>query len=304
MRSIQDVGLEVLNNNPASFYVFTGPEYGIKMKYIDMMKEHYGDMKEAKSVKELIDFMSTRHFIPLKPTVYVVRYDEEFISSLSNQVANKIKKTNIAGTIVCLYDSDKHEAKLDKYLGDYTVRLDAVNTVFKIKYLHSDFPKLPDKLIHLAAEHGHDYQDAKNMCSCMNTIPPELLFAMSDDEIIRLFGKSDEQTEAQIKIGVASRNFRVLIDAINNYPGELDGVLYTILSTMIELEKLLGNKYTQSDLRDYVERWNYKDVYNMFMNTYEEVKKLRSYATDVESSLIYLFGLLKFAEIPDVGEML
>ena len=46
-----------------------------------------------------------------------------------------------------------------------------------------------------------------------------------------------------------------------------------------------------------------QDVYNMFMLTYNEIAKTRSYATDVRSSLLYLFAFLKFKRIPSVEFM-
>ena len=42
MLSIQDVGTEILNNNPGKFYIFGGTEYGIKCKYFDIIMTHYG----------------------------------------------------------------------------------------------------------------------------------------------------------------------------------------------------------------------------------------------------------------------
>lgn len=303
MLSIQEAGIEILNNNPRKLYAFVGSEYGIKKKYLSIMKDHYKDMKECKTMNEIITFMSTKHFIPLQPCLYVVRYDEEFIASLSEITAKKLLDTNIIGTIVCIYDSEKHATKLEKFLPNNTVRIDAVNTNFKIKYLHSDFPHLPDKLINIAAEFGSDYNQAQLMCESMSQVPPEELFALSDKQLLAMFGKSEESSEAEIREAVAAKNFSRLMNILESYTGDLDNIFYTILSTMIEIDKLFEAKYAQSDIKDYVKRWMEPDVYNMFMNTYAEIKKLRSYSTDAYSSLVYLFSLLKFDKIPSVEFM-
>lgn len=305
MLTITEVGKDILGGTPKNFYIFAGSEQGIKEKYLSVLEAHYGGKKESPSVLQIIDMMSTRHFVPLIPLLYVVRYDEDFLASLSEAVKKKIDSTKIVGTLVCLYDSSsKGLNKASKFLGDYMVSIDAVNENFVVRYLHNDFPNLPDRLISLAARIGANYGDSKNICRSMSTVPPEDLFALTDDQLTTLFGKTSGATDAEFKKGIASRNFEYLNSLLDTYTGEFDGVLYAILSTMIELEKLLCNNYTQSDLREYVKRWTKKDVYNMFMNAYEAVRKLRSYATDAKSSVIYLFGLLQFAEIPDVGEMI
>ncbi len=305
MLTIQEVGTDILGNKPKKFYIFAGSEQGIKEKYISILEEHYGAKKESPSVSQILDMMSMKHFVPLKPTLYVIRYDEEFLASLSDGTKRKIESTDIVGTIVCLYDStSKGLNKASKYLGDYTVSIDAVSESFVIKYLHSDFSNLPDRLISLAARIGANYGDSRNICKSMSTVRPEELFALTDAQLTALFGKITSVSDAEFKKGIASRNFSYLNNLLETYTGELDSILYTILSTMIELERLLSNSYTQSDIREYVKRWTKKDVYNMFMNTYDVIRKLRSYATDVKSSLIYLFGLLQFSEIPDIGEMI
>lgn len=304
MRSIQDIGSEILNDTPKAFYIFGGTEYGIKKKYLSILSKHYNDdVVDGSTMKELIGMMSVKRIIPLAPKLYIVRYDEGFITDLNESLANKIKSLNIIGTIVCLYESDKHITKLDKFLGDYLVRIDNVSTQFKVKYLHSDFPKLPDRLINLAAQYGDNYGDAQNICVCMSQVPPEDLFALSDVDMMKLFGKSDTVSEDAIKLGIASRNFKYLVNLLDNY-SDLESVYYTILATMLELEKVITSKYAESSLREYAKRWTEQNVYNMFMNTYEALKRSRSsLSADTKNTLLYLFSLLKFEVIPSFESM-
>lgn len=303
MRPIQDVGSEILTNNPRPFYIFGGTEYGIKCRYLSILQAYYhNEYVEINSVSDIINTMSTKHIIPLKPTLYVCRYDESFVSALNESLASKIKSLKIIGTVVCLYEAEKHITKLDKYLPDYVVRIDSVSLQHMIRYLHSDFPGLPDKLIEIAATSAKNYGDAQNMCRCMRTIPPEELFSLSDVQVMQLFGKSTQTSEDDIKLGIASRNLSHLLRLLDNY-SELDNIYYTILSTMVELDKITSNTYASSPLREYAKRWTKEDIYNLFMLTYEELKKSRTYSTNTYNSLLYLFSMLKFQTVPSVEAM-
>ena len=72
-----------------------------------------------------------------------------------------------------------------------------------------------------------------------------------------------------------------------------------MLQTLIDLDKLLDNSRMQSDIQKYAKNWSRENIYYMFMNTYDELKKSRSGSGyDIKMSLIYLFGLLKFQPIP------
>ena len=69
MRSIQEVGTEIIKNNPRTFYVMTGSEYGVKRMYIQYLIDYYKNYKESDSVESVLTTMTTMHFVPLQPTV-------------------------------------------------------------------------------------------------------------------------------------------------------------------------------------------------------------------------------------------
>lgn len=298
--TIQEAGLEILGGTPRKFYIFGGSEYGIKSKYLRTLEDHYHVKKEVDSVASVIDLMSTKHFVPLKPALYVSRYDSEFISQLSESFAKKLKSVKIIGTLVCLYESDKDVSKCEKYLAEETVRIDSVSRNFVIRYLHSDFPKLPDRLIESATDMSSSYGQAMKICSAMSTVDPEILFSYSDKDLAELFGTTQGSEESDIRVGVAARNPKYVLEKLENYSGDLNNLLYAILSTMLELEKLVSSSRGSSDLQDYKKRWTPKDVYNMFMNTYSAIWRIRTYSTDIYSELVMLVGLLQFSEIPEV----
>ncbi len=300
MRTIQEVGTEIMRGTPRNFYIMTGSEYGVKRMYIQYLRDHYQNYKEADSVDDLLTTMSTKHFVPLQPTVYVVRYDENFVSTLNDKTSSRIRNTNIVGTIVCLYESSKHSSKVEKYLGDYTVHIEKVNDSFIKKYLKKDFPQLEDTCIEAAVESCNDWYEAEQMCRCMLLDLDEHRKSQTKQQLKFSFGKVQEIDDRVIKIIVASRDFNRMLYLVDKREGEEDSILYSILSTMLELEKISNNKYAESELRTYLKQWTMKDIYNMFMQTYQQLKYLRSISPDSKNVLIYLATLMQFSEIPSV----
>lgn len=287
MLTIQEAGKQILTGNPGKFYVFVGEEYGIKNKYLEDLKTHYGDYKEVENISDLFNMFSHKSIIPLKPTLYIVRYDESFYSSLSDKTASKIEDMNIIGTIICIYQSKKHTSKFDKYLPRYTVSFDYVNKSFIKKYLKKDFSELDDAIIEFASSVRNDYNSAWFICNSLSTVTS----SVNIKDLVHLFNIVDVTSETNLRVAFASRNYRYALQILETYPN-LDQAYYVILNTLIELEKIMKNSYIQSDLREYVGNWNISDVYNMFMNTYEELQKVRSISSyKVYDSLVYLFSL-------------
>lgn len=299
MLSIQDAGKQVLTGNPGKFYVFAGDEYGVKSKYLDALKQHYKECVEADTVESIFSLMSIKHLIPLPPKLYIVRYDEEFIASITAATTDKIKSMKIIGTLVCVYESTKSFNKCEKYLPDYTVSFDTVSPEFIKKYLVADYPNLPQPVIDFAVSVRPDYKSASTICNCMSHADLTKVNFADLSSLAATFGCNSTTNEAQLKIGVASRNFAYCLTVLDTYGDDINSAFYTILSTLIELEKLLESNYGQSELRQYIKGWNITDIYYMFMNTYDALKKSRSYTShDIYDSLVYLLGLLQFSPVP------
>lgn len=304
MISIQDLGLSIMSDSPKPFYVVGGSEYGVKDQYIDTLIKHFGKKEEYPSVSNLIDFLSVKHLIPVPPALYVVRYDDSFAATISAAIAQKIKGLKFKGTIFCIYSDPKQIAKIDKFLPDCTASVEPVGDKYVIKYLHKDFPKLDDRSIKIAATNAVSYGHARTICKSLVNADPAILAKMSEYQIAKLVGCGDRSLESDIQKAVAGRNFAQAVKLASKYEGDLDSLLYTILQTMIEMEKILISKYSDSPLKDFAKLWKLEDVYHMFMNTYAELDKMRSNtSTSAESSLTYLFGLLTFRDIPSVEVM-
>ena len=293
-----------MSDKPKSFYVLGGSEYGVKDKYIDTLTTFYGRKEEYPSVSAVVDFLSVKHLIPVQPSLYVVRYDEAFVSGLSAELAHKINSMKINGTIVCIYTEPKHITKIDKFLPEHTCVIEPVNPKFIEKYLHSDFPHLDDRSIKIATQCSTSYGHARTICKSMIHADPTALAKMSESDLARLFGCGSTSCEADIQRAIAARNFISACNLLDAFEGDLDPLIYTLLQTMIEIEKILTSKYSDSPLKDYAKSWKLEDVYNLFMNGYAELDKLRSNtSTDLKSSLLYLFGLFTFKDIPSVEVM-
>ena len=136
MISIQDVGTEIFEGRPRPLYIFLGDEYGIKVKYIKLLQNKLNyEVKSVDKVADLIKFLSTKHLIPLQPTIYLVRYDEEFVSKVDTPTAEQLLQLKYQGVIILLYEQPKHATKLSKLFPDNAVTIEKVNSKFLFKYL-------------------------------------------------------------------------------------------------------------------------------------------------------------------------
>ena len=302
MLDIQVVASQILNHNPKQFYAFCGIEYGVKCKYIDSLYSYYGNIKEYQSVSDVISFVSVNHIVPAKPSVYVVRYDEQFIASLNAKSEQMIDKLKFNGTIVCIYEDQKHLAKLEKNLPNYTVSIDQIDKKFVFKYLKNEFPLISDHVLSVVADSAFNYANARNICKSISVANEIDIYSLSDSRLRDLFLIEKNYSLDEFKHGIASRNFAYVLKCIDNTTISLDSYMYGILSVMTELEKVLCSKFTDSNYRKYAELWKLDDVYNMFMQTYRQLTLLRTVSSDTYASLVYLFSFLRFSDIPAAVE--
>lgn len=298
MLSIQVAGTEILTGSPRKFYAFVGAEYGIKSDYLNILAAHYnGSVIAADSVDSVLSLMTTKRLIPLMPALYVVRYDEAFLSSLDTVYASKLLSCNMIGTLVCVYELPKHASKLDKFFPDNTVALDPIAKELQFKYIRKQVNNVPDNLIRLIIDHSSSYGFARMVCYNLDAAD-SAMYRLSDPEILDCLSMQKPSTDALLRRGIASRNFKYLVSLLDKID-DLDNVFYLILSTLIELDKIQHNPRVDSDIRDMAPRWNHRSIYNMFTHTYQEILRIRTDTVDSRSQLLYLFGLMQFENIPE-----
>jgi len=302
MLDIQVAGSEILNGYPRKFYIFSGTEYGIKSKYIDILADHFGKKIECSNVKSILDMMNTKHIVPLDPALYVVRYDEDFVRNVDSSTSTSIDNCSIVGTIVCIYESKKTEEKLDKYLPDFVVDISGINNKFAIKYLRQEFPHIPDDVVKRICKISSNFEHSRNICRSISKDIVDSIYPLSESDMKDLFGVSKDSSENRFRIGFVSGSFNIMLDSLNSLENK-DNAFYIIFNSLLELEKLKYNSYIESDIRKYSSYWTVENIYNMFMQTYDQLKKVRKFSSDSETSLIYLISLSRFKKIPNVRSM-
>lgn len=300
MKSIQDTGKEILSKHPCKLYVFTGEEYGIKQRYLDILSTVYSRTITYEHVSDIIAMCQTKRIIPLPPTLYIVRYDEEYVKALNDKSEIQIKKLNLPGTLVLIYEDKKQSDKLEKYLPSYTTSIDKVDIKFMIKYLRQDYPKIPENVCHYICDVCDNYGQANMFAKSLSTLPDNRLQSLSKSNVQKLVGFSAQSTDSLIKSGVAARDVSYLFKVLDIYEGDYNNIFYDILSTMIDLDKLKTNPYFDCEAKPYSKVWSGPDIYNMFVLTYDTLKISRSYSlVDVKELIISLISNLAFKSIPN-----
>lgn len=303
MRSLQAVGKEILLDTPKSVYIFLGEEYGIKERYMNHLANYYGDVKEVENVQQFLNSMTTKRLVPLKPSLYVCRYDNSYVDSLDNSSSKKLDTAHIPGTFVMLYESSKQYSKIDKYLSDYCCMIESVDRKYIKKYLQDEF-RLPDMLIEYAADIANNYGQARMICRSMMYGDVRELSSMTLKEFSEFFGIDKSPVEELFKLKIYSRNYKALLQLLDNFDGDFNNLYYLILSTLLELEKVISQNNKTSEIYKYAKFWKLEDIYNLFNHTYRELIRSRKISVDLRCSIMYIFSLLAYSTVPSVESVM
>lgn len=292
MISIQDGAKQIYSDNPNSVYFLTGPEYGVKLQYIQVLALKFNNqIEEYPSLSQLIDNLSTKSLIPRVPKVYIVRYDKEFVAKPNLNIL----KLKVPGVIVGLYQDDSDEAKLDKNFPNNVLRINYLTPQIAFKHLCNEFQDIPEILIKDAIEIGSDFYSSRLICLAMRHIPNSELHNISKVQLQSLFGHQSTYDTQKFKISIASRNFKLAIKEIEFYEGDKSLLIYDILSTFLEIAKVLEKSYSDSFVKPYVNSWNHNSLQMMYDITYEQLDLLRNYSNySAYDSLVYICSLLQF----------
>lgn len=305
MISIQQAGTEILGNNPRSVYFFCGPEYGVKQKYLSHLAHMYGSSTQVDTLKELFKSFERKSLVSSSSSLYVCRYDSEFVKKCDATEAKKVLSYKVNGCVVCIYDDEKQYKKLDKLFPDNVVRFDNVASKYVVKYLHGDYPELDEHYLKLVASKcPGGYGQARVVCGQLNYVK-DSVGTLEDSDVLRTFGLSRKYTEDQMMVAAAARSFSGVMQVVDTFEDDLSYLINGLCHVSIELDKLMDRKNTNSPYAQYVKLWTREDVYNFFEQAYVQTLKLRSSSSfNSYDSLVYLAALLKFKNIPSVGEVL
>lgn len=294
MISIQDAGREILGNTPRNFYVFTGSEYGIKESYLNKLEQFYSRRIVADSASDLLRSFHIKKLVPEPNSLYVVRYDDEFISSLDEKTSNYVATAKIPGTVVCIYESPKHAKKVEKYLAGYTVCIDTIDSRFISKYLHSEFPKLPDFVLDFISKHAQNYGHARNVASSLRMLDRDIVADLTDKEL-RLLCSYSEKNDSIVS-AITRRDLHYLLTTAYEQE-DPSNVVYSFLSASLDIEKTLSGPN-----RGNYKTWTLEDAYNLFVHSYNIMKKIRTLSCDPKNCVVYLVSLLAFVRVPQCAE--
>lgn len=291
MLSIQTVGSEILGNTPKSFYVFGGEEYGIKHKYLRHLANHYKGSVESPAVDDVLTLMRGKRLLPLPPKLYIVRYDESFLATLSADTQTNIEKTKISGTIVCIYENQKQVSKCDKYLPEHTTIFNKVNPNFLGKYLKDDYPSLSDEVISAVLKVYDDYMSAYLLCNSLALLSPEYIESQGIDAAISAL-MVDNRSGRNFRYAFAARNVRGCLDILDEIE-DYNSIYIAMLSAILELESLLCRSKYKSDLSSYVKYWDADRICSMFSLVSDELERSRTYSGyDMYNSIVYIISRL------------
>jgi hypothetical protein len=148
-----------------------------------------------------------------------------------------------------------------------------------------------------------DYMGAKIMCGLFDRIERSVAAQCDISELESLFYGPTTSMEEHISIGFASRNFPYLMKVLDMYPGDIDSLFYTMLNTLVELDKLKARSYMDSKIKQYLNAWTKPDIYNMYCFVFKALEDLRSISSDTYEQIVYLFGLLQYQRIPQLDAM-
>lgn len=297
MIDIREAGTEVfVQHNPRKFYAFCGEEYGVKLRYMsEIIKTHGGKSAVFESVRAVIVMLKADRLFPLEPCTYIIRYDQNFVKCLDDDSEYEIDSLDFDGTIIVLFEDEASLKRCEKWIPKYTVHFENVSPDFIQKYLASDYPSLLGQDYQLSVNIGHSYIGATMVAESLSNLDADY---RSGDQRAVSYALSPRffSNVAAFRNGVAARNFTFCVQIIDSSEGDLYPFIYGILSTMLEVEKILENPKSKSWCSKYAGNWNIYDAVTVFGNTYRVLKDSRTLLSyDLYAALLRVLGSMRFS---------
>lgn len=123
---IKELKEEIIQNKTRPLYVFTGDELALQDIYVNKIKEISGlELKRIDTVFSMLTTLTGRTFTKPKPTLYVVRNDDEFYKKES--AWSKIIDSNLKNSImILLYSGVEKSSKFCKYFDKVLTQFDFI----------------------------------------------------------------------------------------------------------------------------------------------------------------------------------
>lgn len=297
MLSVQDGAFQLLSDSPGPLYFLTGSEYGVKQQYIDHMESLYGNVVEVDSFSQLMSDLGRKSLIPRPKTLYIVRYDKDFVSDLSNDIASTLLSLPYDGTVVGIYQDDRSEKKLDKYFPDTTMRVNALSDVLQLKHLSNRYGSLDEHVVKMCIAVSSDYMMASNMCSALSLLSQTAASALSTADVSDLFGCTPSYDKDSFKRAVASRNYKAMVQWMDSHDAsDYSEMFYDVLNALTEVAKSLDAGKPMAWVTPAMLRaWDAGQVLAMFEIVYEQVSLMRTFSSYSQSTaLLYVLSMLNY----------
>lgn len=300
MRTIQDVGKEILSDNPKKLYIFLGKEYILKEKYIEFVTQHYsGNVREVNSYDDFTQIMRSTSFILPLPTNYIIRYDSVFIKQLSKVIVSELLNAvnNLNGTLIFVYEQDSDAKKLDKFFADYTVTFFPISTQLQLRYLSQDYNGLNEIVLNNIIQLNCGYSISDKICNALSYCTDSTL--ITNQSIKSTFLSQYNNIISSLQLYFADKNYAGICRILDSIL-DLYNIHYKLLSVIIELMKVRKSSYMNSAYKQYAPKWTNSDLYNMFNIIYNEIINLRTKTSDAYNSILYIATFLCYDKIPEI----
>ena len=292
MISLAEGVAEIFSDTPKSFYIFSGPDYGVKLQYIEKLRDLYHqEIEYYDTVDAVLTQFKSKSLFSRIPKVYVVRYDKLFVTSDYNE--SSISKINICGTIILLIDSDSDESKLDKRFPNNVLRVNHLSKSIELNHLKKKF-NLEDKYLKYVVNISEDYYQSILIASDLTFLDTRILNSLSFSDIKFLFGYQDNSSSSDFKEAIVSRNFKKMMNHLDSYEFDENTAIYDILSAYLELIKCFQSRNTY-DFSKYTELWSLEEVKIAFSIAYDQLTKQRTNSKySLKSAILYLCCMTQY----------
>lgn len=292
-----DFMTDLKDNKIRPMYILCGEEYGIKMEYLDLLKQKFTSVVEIESARHTISTFTHKSLFNLNTPLYISRYDKEFLSGLNQDYANEIQNLQFKGTVVLIYEDESSRQKCDKYLPKYTLQIPNIAPDKISKHLKKQY-NLPDSVIKYVSQMASNYSEAKSIANNLTRLDQDRLNQLTYDDILFLSGKDHNFEGTNTKVMIAAKDYRHLVQILDQMDDPTQ-MIHTIMSTMIDLERALTSTY-KGDYAKYLKLWKIEDVYNMFMLSYDMLVKTRQYYNNTYDAALVLLEVMCWSRIPSL----
>lgn len=159
MTPLKDLKDNILNNKLNNFYVFYGPDNGLKQHYINKIAESYKSIKFADCVSQIADSTRGKGLFKISK-LYVIYNDVDFTKWRTTQLKRYIESL-VDDCVILLYEEELASSNLFKNFGEYITYFPTVETKIALEFVDSEVSLSMENKTELARNCENNYS---NIC--------------------------------------------------------------------------------------------------------------------------------------------